>query len=67
MIVWTCLKFAQCKHVPSTSGTYAVAAEVDDLSVSNNHDTQKVLAIVAKMVIDFLRQYPKSSSPAAFQ
>jgi hypothetical protein len=34
--------------------------EVDDLSISNNQDTQKVLATVAKTVIDFMQQHPKS-------
>jgi len=34
--------------------------EVDDLSVSNNQDTQKVLATVAKTVIDFMKQHPEA-------
>ena len=34
--------------------------EIDDLSVSNNQDTQKVLATVARTVIDFMQQHPKS-------
>jgi len=34
--------------------------EIDDLSVSNNQDTQKVLATVAKAVVDFMLQHPKA-------
>jgi hypothetical protein len=34
--------------------------EVDDLSVSNNQDTQKVLTTVAQTVIDFMRQHPEA-------
>jgi len=34
--------------------------EIDDLSVSNNHDTQKVLATIARTVVDFMKQHPKA-------
>lgn len=34
--------------------------EIDDLSVSNNQDTQKVLVTVARTVVDFMQQHPKS-------
>ncbi|MDP9076725.1 MAG: hypothetical protein M3O71_04815 [Bacteroidota bacterium] len=33
--------------------------EVDDLSISNNLDTQKILATVANTVIDFMRNILK--------
>lgn len=32
--------------------------DLDDLSVSNNHDTQKILATVASTVLDFIRTHP---------
>lgn len=35
-------------------------SEVDDLSVSNNQDTKKVLATVAQTVIDFAKEHPKA-------
>jgi len=44
--------------------------EVDDLSVSNNQDTQKVLATVAKTVLNFMQNHPtaivmaKGSTPS---
>ena len=34
--------------------------DIDDRSVSNNQDTQKVLTTVAKTVIDFMHQHPRS-------
>lgn len=34
--------------------------DIDDLSVSNNQDTQKVLTTVAKTVMDFIQQHPKA-------
>lgn len=36
------------------------SGEIDDLSVSNNQDTKKVLATVAKTVVDFIEQHPKA-------
>jgi hypothetical protein len=33
---------------------------VNDLSVSNNQDTQKILATVAKTVVDFMSQRPNA-------
>lgn len=34
--------------------------DLDDLSVSNNHDTQKILTTVASTVLDFIRNHPKA-------
>jgi len=44
--------------------------EVDDLSISNNQDTRKVLATIAKTVLAFMQEHPtaiimaKGSTPA---
>lgn len=35
------------------------SGQVSDLSVSNNLDTQKILATVAKTVLDFMEQHPR--------
>lgn len=37
-----------------------VSGEVDDLSVTNNQDTTKVLATIAKTVLDFLHRHPEA-------
>jgi hypothetical protein len=34
--------------------------DLDDLSVSNNHDTEKVLATVASTLVHFIRNHPKA-------
>lgn len=34
--------------------------DLDDLSVSNNHDTQKILATVASTLLHFMRNHPKA-------
>jgi hypothetical protein len=61
-------KVVQFKQISATGDIYNLGFGdfnedtnvVDDLSVSDNKDTQKVLATVAKTVIDFMQQHPRS-------
>lgn len=62
-------KVVQFHQVSATEDIYNLGfgdfneqlGDVDDLSVSNNKDTQKVLSTVAKTVTDFLEQHPKAT------
>jgi len=59
-------KVVQFQQIPSRDEIYNLGfgdfneelGEVDDLSVTNNQDTQKVLATVAGTVLDFMKQHP---------
>jgi hypothetical protein len=59
-------KVIQFQQIPEAKNIYNLGfgdfnedtGEVDDLSISNNKDTQKVLVTVANAVIDFLKQHP---------
>ena len=62
-------KVVQFQQISSTEDTYNLGfgdfnmqlGDIDDLSVSNNQDTQKVLATVAQTVMDFMLQHPKAT------
>jgi hypothetical protein len=61
-------KVVQFQQIPTAEDTYNLGfgdfneqlGDIDDLSVSNNRDTQKVLATVAQTVTDFMRQHPEA-------
>jgi hypothetical protein len=53
--------FSQSSRVYNQSfGDASTDGEIDDLSVTNNGDSQKVLATVATVVYKFLEQQPES-------
>lgn len=61
-------KVVQFQQIAADEGVYNLgfgdidpsSGEIDDLSVSNNQDTKKVLATVAKTVVVFIEQHPKA-------
>ncbi|BAU54619.1 DUF6934 family protein [Mucilaginibacter gotjawali] len=62
-------KVVQFHQITSTDNIYNLGfgdfneelGDIDDLSVSNNQDTQKVLTTVAQTVIDFMLQHPHAT------
>jgi hypothetical protein len=62
------LKVVQFQQISATEDIYNLGfgdfneqiGDIDDLSISNNLDTQKVLTTVAKTVVDFMQQHPKA-------
>src|ERR1700679_3254716 len=61
-------KVVQFQQIPNSVNIYKLGfgdfnedlGDIDDLSVSNNQDTQKVLATVARTVVDFMQQHSGS-------